>query len=180
MPDKTPIDVDPAAERGALGDGVVDEHLVVAGSKVGVRRVRARATGDDIGVDRPEERAERVAEALDMAARQRRRGCRISFGRSRWPSHRWSGVSESHQAALSDPSTSHWSEFFRPALICDTATRPRAPLAKRRRSVAVSSVPIGRVTVSADRSVENVSTGPVGSWRAITNVARSAITETIG
>jgi hypothetical protein len=53
-------------------------------------------------------------------------------------------------------------------------------LAKRRRSVATSSVPIGRVTVFADRSVENVSTGPVGSCRAVTNVARSAITETIG
>ena len=69
---------------------------------------------------------------------------------------------------------------MRPALICDTATEPRAPLAKRRRIVATSSVPIGRVTVFADRSVENVSTGPVGSWRAVTKVARSAITETIG
>ena len=41
----------------------------------------------------------------------------------------------------------------------------------------MSSVAIWRASVSADRSVENVSTGPVGSWRIGMNVARSAITE---
>jgi len=49
-------------------------------------------------------------------------------------------------------------------------TAPRAPPSKRRRIVAVSSVEIGRSTVSADRSVEKVSTGPVGSWRVLMNV----------
>ena len=34
----------------------------------------SRPAGEDVGVDRPEQRAERVAEALDVAARQRRRG----------------------------------------------------------------------------------------------------------
>ena len=91
--------------RGAARDRVVDEHLVVAVGEVGVGRVRRRTPGEDVGVDRPEQRAERVAEALDVAAGQRRRGPagrspisaglrrRISFGRSRWPSQRWSGVS---------------------------------------------------------------------------------------
>ena len=40
----------------------------------------------------------------------------------------------------------------------------------------MSSVEIGRSTVSADRSVENVSTGPVGSWRVPMNVVSSAMT----
>ena len=39
---------------------------------------------------------------------------------------------------------------------------------------------MGRVTVSFARSVENVSTGPWGSCRAPTNVARSAMTATTG
>ena len=67
---------------------------------------------------------------------------RSSFARSRCPIHRWSGVSESQAAALVAPSISHWSEFLRPALICETATAPRAPLAKRSRIDATSSVAI--------------------------------------
>ena len=63
---------------------------------------------------------------------------------------------------------------MRPGLICETATDPRAPLSKRSRIVATSSVSIRRATVSLERSVEKVSTGPVGSCRTSMNVARSA------
>ena len=78
-----------------------------------------------------------------------------------------------------DPSISYCSEFFRPALIWLMLTAPRAPFSKRSRIVATSSVAIARVTVSVAASVENVSTGPVGSWRAAMNVASSAMTATI-
>ncbi len=101
------------------------------------------------------------------------------MGRSRWPSQIWSGSSESQAIDDAEPSISHWTEFFRPALICDTLTAPRAPPSKRSRIVAASSVRISRVTVSADRSVENVSTGPLGSWRSGMKVARSAMTDAI-
>ena len=104
---------------------------------------------------------------------------RISFGSSRWPNHSWSGCSESQAAAARDPSISYRREFFRPGLICEIATEPRAPFSKRSRIVATSSVCIDRSTVSVDRSVENVSTGPRGSRRSGTNVARSAMTDTI-
>ena len=43
----------------------------------------------------------------------------------------------------------------------------------------MSSVRISRVTVSAERWFENVSTGPVGSWRTGMKVARSAMTASI-
>ena len=66
-----PIDVDPATVSGALGDRIADEHLVVAVGEGGVRRPLGRPAGHDVRVDRPEERPERVAEALDVAARQR-------------------------------------------------------------------------------------------------------------
>jgi hypothetical protein len=46
--------------------------------------------------------------------------------------------------------------------------------------VATSSVAISRPTVSPLRSVEKVSTGPVGLRRSGTNVAMSAITATMG
>ena len=59
------------------------------------------------------------------------------------------------------------------------ATVPRAPFSKRSRIVAVSSVSISRSTVSAARSVENVSTGPAGWCRVGMNVARSAMTDWI-
>ena len=101
------------------------------------------------------------------------------MGRSRWPSQIWSGSSESQAIDDSEPSISHWTEFFRPALICETLTAPRAPPSKRSRIVAVSSVLISRVTVSAERRFENVSTGPVGSWRTGMKVARSAMTDSI-
>ena len=66
--------LDPAARAGAPRDGVADEHLVVA------VRERRRTAGErtaashDVRVDRPGKGAERVEEALDMAARQG--GCR--------------------------------------------------------------------------------------------------------
>ena len=88
----------------------------------------------------------RLRPAGPMSAGLRRR---ISLARSRWPSQRWSGVSESQAAEPVEPSISHWSEFFRPALIWETATAPRAPLAKRSRIAATSSVAISRSTVSA-------------------------------
>ena len=53
---------------------------------------------------------------------------------------------------------------------------PRAPPSNRSRIVATSSVRISTGTVSAARSVENVSTGPAGLWRTGMNVVRSAIT----
>ena len=65
---------------------------------------------------------------------------------------------------------------MRPADSWEIATDPRAPPSKRRRIVATSSVRISIGTVSAARSVENVSTGPVGLWRTGMNVVRSAIT----
>ena len=46
--------------------------------------------------------------------------------------------------------------------------------------VAASSEAMARVTVSPRRSVEKVSTGPVGCWRWPMNVARSAITDATG
>ncbi len=172
-------DVDPAAHAGALGDGVVDEHLVVA---VGERRDRSASAdgppGDHVGVDRPEEGAERVGEALDVPARQRRRGpvragpisagflSRISFGRSRWPSQIWSGCSESQAMAPPDPSISHWSEFFRPGLIWEMLTAPRAPLSKRSRIVAASSVAISRVDRVGRRARSRTSRpGRSARWR---------------
>ena len=103
---------------------------------------------------------------------------RISFGRSRWPSQIWSGCSESQAIDERDPSISYCSEFFRPALIWLMLTEPRAPFSKRSRIVAASSVAMPRVTVSVATSVEKVSTGPVGSRRVRTKVARSAMTAT--
>ena len=55
-------------------------------------------------------------------------------------------------------------------------TAPRAPPSKRSRIDAVSSVAIGRATVSADRSVAKEATGPAGSWRVAMKVVRSAMT----
>ena len=105
--DRLADDLDPAPEARALGDRVVDEHLVVAVGEGRVARVLARAAGRDVRVDRPEVGRERVAEALDVAARQARPRrvrpapiragflIRISLGRSRWPIQSWSGCSES-------------------------------------------------------------------------------------
>ena len=74
---------------------------------------------------------------------------RISFGRSRWPIHSWSGCSESQNAAAAEPSTSYCSEFLRPGLSWLMATDPRAPFSKRSRIVATSSVAISRSSVFA-------------------------------
>ena len=65
---------------------------------------------------------------------------------------------------------------MRPALSWLTETLPRAPPSKRSRIEATSSVRISTATVSAARSVENVSTGPVGLRRTGMNVVRSAMT----
>ena len=133
---RRPDHVDPAAEPGALGDRVADQHLVVAVGERRVRRPLGRPAGDDVGVDRPEERPERVAEALDVAARQRRGRAaggahqrRVAdagsrSGRSRWPSHRWSGVSESQAAdGASSRRSPTGASSCGPALICETADR---------------------------------------------------------
>ena len=71
--DRIANDVDPAAESGALGDRVVDEHLVVAVGEGRIGGPCGRATGGDVRVDRPEEGGEGVAEALHVAARAARR-----------------------------------------------------------------------------------------------------------
>ena len=79
----------------------------------------------------------------------------------------------------SDPSISYWSEFFRPALIWRDADG--AARAVRRSAAGSRRRPRSRCRARrcrADRSVENVSTGPVGSWRVSMNVARSAMTAT--
>ena len=102
------IDVHPAAEPRALGDGVVDEHLVVAvGERRDSRRRRTGRPGDDVGVDGPEMGARRCRRTprRGRPAAPPRPGpagpmsagflIRISFGRSRWPIHIWSGCSES-------------------------------------------------------------------------------------
>ena len=132
-------DLDPAPEPGALGDRVVDQHLVVAVGEGRVTRVVARAAGRDVRVDRPEVGRERVAEALDVATRERGGGAaggpiragfliRISFGRSRWPNQIWSGCSESQATDESDPSISYWSEFFRPGADLADADRAACPV----------------------------------------------------
>ena len=59
---------------GALGDRVADQHLIVAVGERGVRRPFGGVTGDDVGVDGPEQRPERVGEPLDVPTRQCRRG----------------------------------------------------------------------------------------------------------
>ena len=69
-----PVDVDPATLASAGGDGVTDEHLVVAVGEGGVRRSLRRMSGDHVRVDGSEQGAERVGEALDMAGRQGGRG----------------------------------------------------------------------------------------------------------
>ena len=171
------VDLDPATLAGALGDGVVDQHLVVAVGEGGVRRVAGRPAGDDVGVDRPEEGAERVGEALDVAARQRGRrapgrrpsgpGCGAG-SRSPGRDGRATGgraVSESQAAAPSAPSISYWSEFFRPALIWETATRAAGAVREaeqdRRRRPRSRSARGDRVGATA-RSRRS-RPGPVGS-----------------
>ena len=103
---------------------------------------------------------------------------RISFGSSRWPIHSWSGFSESQAAAAREPSISYRSEFLRPGLICEIATAPRAPLAKRSRIVATSSV-CHRPLDGVGRCARSRTSRPVRAARggAATNVARSAMTD---
>ena len=66
--------VDPAVLAGALRDGIAHDHLVMAVLEGGVERVGWRAAGEDGAVDLAEVRVEGVAEAFDVAARQRGRG----------------------------------------------------------------------------------------------------------
>ena len=75
----------------ALGDRVVDQHLVVAVGECRIGRPFGRSTCRDVVVDGPEMGGERVAEALDVAARERRRGtsgrrheCGVLDAGSRW------------------------------------------------------------------------------------------------
>ena len=105
--DRRPLDVDPGAAPGALGDRLDDQHLVVAVGEGRIGGPRRRPAGDDIGVDRPG----RAPRTCRRSPRRGRRGAptrparpatsapaflnRISLGRSRWPSQIWSGSSES-------------------------------------------------------------------------------------
>ena len=182
------VDGDPATLAGAPGDGLADEHLVVAVGERGVAGAGGGRPGYHVRVDGPEMRAEGVEEALDVTARQGRRGLPGRAHQGGVADEDLVGpVAVAHarpgRAAPSPTPTSRRcrrsrtaSEFFRPALIWEMLTAPRAPPSKRSRIVAASSVAMSRSTVSAERSVENVSTGPVGSWRVSMNVARSAIT----
>src|SRR6185436_18179159 len=57
---------------GTVGDGVTHDHLIVAVGEGRVWRPLGRPPGDHARVDRPEQRAERVVEPLDVAAGQGR------------------------------------------------------------------------------------------------------------
>ena len=48
-PRRRAVDVDPATLAGAQGNGVTDQHLVVAGGERGIPRSIGRMTGDDVG-----------------------------------------------------------------------------------------------------------------------------------
>ena len=189
------IDVDPAAEPGALGDGVVDQHLVVA---VGERRRRAAA--------RPAARRRRRRRSPGRARRRCRRSprrgrragppprgrpapiraglrSRISFGRSRWPSHSWSGCLRVPGGRRRRAVDLALERVLAAGADLRDGHRRRG---RRSRSgagcVAASSVAIvaGR-RCPRRRSVEKVSTGPRRlAARPAMNVARSAITATTG
>ena len=185
------IDVHPATAPGALGDRVVDEHLVVAVGEGGIggsggrparRPRRRRWPGTGPRTCRRSPRRDRPAAPPPPGRPAHMRAgflIRISFGRSRWPSQIWSGFSES-QAIGAVGAVDLPLERVLPAG-ADLRHADRAAGAvleaeqDRRRVLGL----IARVTVSAERSVENVSTGPVGSSRTAMNVARSAITATI-
>ena len=100
----------PAALAGAPQHGVAEQHLEVAVLEARPGRARLPPARGDVAIDLPEEREERVGEALDVAARQARRGRRRArssgsdraaapgSAASRWPIHICSGVSANHAA----------------------------------------------------------------------------------
>ena len=179
-------------EARALGDRVADEHLVVAVGERRVRRPLRRAARDDVRVDRPEQRAERVREALDVAARERGRRPPGRAHQRRVAEEQLVGPLAVTQPEVvrrlrvppgrAGPSrrSPTGASSSGPALICETATEPRAPLANRRRSVAD--------VLGGHRPRDGVRR-PLGRERldrpgrllaSVTNVARSAMTSTIG
>ena len=101
---------------------------------------------------------------------------RISFGRSRWPIQAWSGCSQSHAQAPSDPSISYDERVLPARADLRDADGAAGAAVEASRIAAASSVVMARSTRSAERSVEKVSTGPVGSRRVPMNVVRSAMT----
>ena len=132
-------DVDPAPGPGALGDRVADEHLVVAvgergvrrpvGGRAGQRRRRRSARNSAPNVSAkpstwPPGSAAAACPAGPISAGLR---SRISFGSLAVAEPQLVGRLRVPGGRAVEPSISHWSEFFRPALICEIATEPRAP-----------------------------------------------------
>ena len=149
----------------------------------------AGAAGEDVVVDRAEQRAERVGEALDVTAREAR-------GRGAGRVHE-GGVAEQElvgAVAVTDPqlvgllrvprdggrgAVDLVLEAVLPARgsAGEIATEPRAPPSKRRRIVATSSVWMSIGDRVGRRAPSRTSaTGPVGLWRTGMNVVRSAMT----
>ena len=141
-------DVDPAPSAGALGDGVVDEHLVVAvgerrvgraGRPAGRRRHRRRPPGNGRANVSPKPSTWPTGQRRGRPA-GRAHERRVPDAGSRWAAR--DGRSTAGRAAPSprrptraDPSISYWSEFFRPALIWRCSPRR----GRRSRSAAGSS-----------------------------------------
>src|SRR3712207_887264 len=100
--------------------------------------------------------------------------CTTRVAWSREPSQRNSLSSEDQASAPSAPSTSNERRFLRPALTCETVNEPRAPLWKRSRTEAKSSVAMATggadasSTTGRDRkSVVEGKSGDLGGRRII-------------
>ena len=182
--------VDPAPVRGAL-----ERSRRRRASRRGRRR-RWRSAGardgppaSDVGVDRAEEGAERVGEALHVAAGQAAAARAGGVHQRRVAEQELVGAVAVADPELrpAAPSPRRRRRRSRRSRTAREFLRPGAELARsatrrgRRPRSAAGSSPRPRCgsrpgRVSAARSVENVSTGPAGCWRTGTNVVRSAMT----